>query len=99
MQVQPKTLLEIGPGTYLHRDYLQRFGCSVTVLDLKPSEQPAVIGTVTQLPFQNNAFDVSVAYEVLEHIPFEDFSTGLSQLAQVARERVIVLRVRICTSL
>lgn len=90
MQVQPKTLLEVGPGSYLHRDYLQRLGVSVTTLDVKPPAQPGVTGTVTQLPFQNNAFDVAVAYEVLEHVPFEDFSTALTQLAQVARQRVII---------
>lgn len=54
-------------------DYLQRHGVEVTLLDIEPPEPPGAIGTVTELPFQNNAFDVSVAFEVLEHIPFEDF--------------------------
>ena len=90
LQIQPKTLLEVGPGRYMFHDYLQRHGVEVTLLDIEPPELPGAIGTVTELPFQNNAFDVSVAFEVLEHIPFEDFRTALAELGRVARSRVII---------
>lgn len=68
---------------------------SVTALDL---EQPAidderihcVRGKVTSLQFSNDAIDLVVCTEVLEHVPGDDLPTACRELARVSRRYVLI---------
>lgn len=94
----PTRILEIGVGEgEVITRVRQRFpGVPVTGLDL-PDEHlaehwhaaglPCCFGDATRLPFPDDAFDLVLAIEVLEHIPDPDAALG--ELARVTRGHLI----------
>jgi SAM-dependent methyltransferase len=86
----PKTVLEIGVGNKLVYNHLKEIGIKVTSLDINKNLKPDYIGDIRKLPFKNNSFDTVCAFEVLEHIPFEDFENSLKELKRVSKKNVII---------
>jgi 2-polyprenyl-3-methyl-5-hydroxy-6-metoxy-1,4-benzoquinol methylase len=73
-------LLDIGCGRGRWLSYFQQNHKAYTVgIDLseeavsacRSKELEAVVGSVTQLPFESNAFDVVTSITVLLHLPFD----------------------------
>ena len=85
-----KSALEIGPGNGFLSSYLRRAGLDVTTLDLDPALRPSVAAALPHLPFADASFDVVIAYEVLEHIPFERVGDCLREIARVSRGRAAI---------
>ena len=89
-KVHPKTVLEIGPGEGVVTAALRRDSIEVTTCDIAPDLKPDVVGSITSLPFENKAFDLALAAEVLEHIRFEDVPKALQELTRVSRSHVVI---------
>lgn len=86
-----QSVLLIGVGDGLVPYYLREvLGLAVTTLDIDPELQPDVVGDVKSMPLDDASFDVVAAFEVLEHLPFEDFSTCLREMARVSRRDAFV---------
>lgn len=51
---------------------------------------PDVLADVRRLPFKKESFDLVIASEVLEHIPFEDLPTALYELSHITKRYLIV---------
>ena len=47
-------------GSYGGRLYLKRSGLEVASLDIDPALEPDHVGSVTEIPFGDNAFDAVV---------------------------------------
>jgi len=45
---------------------------------------------VSHIPFRDGSFDMAVAFQVLEHLPFSWFRPALAELGRVARRRVLI---------
>lgn len=87
----PMSILEVGVGDGIVSGYLrQHSDIPYTTVDFASDLSPDIVADVRALPFENNSFDTVCAFEVLEHLPFEDFATGLGELARVAKKYVIV---------
>jgi SAM-dependent methyltransferase len=85
-------VLEIGVGTGLVSDYLRRrLAMEVTTCDFDSSLRPDLVCDVRKLDrvVPENGFDAVVAFQILEHLPFEDFPLALQQLARASRRSVI----------
>ena len=89
LQLEPKTVLEIGIGANLLAGMLERFGPKVTTVDNDPDLKPNHIADITNLPFSENSFDIACTFEVLEHIPFDQVLTALKELSRVASDYVV----------
>ncbi len=87
---KPKTVLEIGIGNKLIYNHLKEIGIKVTSLDINKNLKPDYIGDIRKLPFKNNFFDTVCAFEVLEHIPFNDFEKSLKELKRVSKKNIII---------
>jgi SAM-dependent methyltransferase len=94
-----QSLLEVGSGS----EGIARFASGrwrVTVCDRDFSDYGAVEvpndglrrieGDVTDLPFVDGEFDVVVALDLLEHLPAHLRPVALTELARVARSRLVV---------
>ncbi|MBI1975565.1 MAG: class I SAM-dependent methyltransferase [Candidatus Vogelbacteria bacterium] len=82
--------LEVGPSHGQVTGYLRKFGVDVTTLDNKKEYSPDVLGSVLDMPFADKSFDMVIACEVLEHLPYEDFPKALAELRRVSRDSVLL---------
>jgi len=65
-----KSILEIGPGPGLLTALLRQFQFQVTTVDIAMDILPDVVGSLSEMPFRDGAFDATCAFQVLEHLPF-----------------------------
>lgn len=87
---KPETVLEIGGGGGILRSILRCLGIRAETADVDPDLLPDHIASVTALPFPDNSYDLIACFQVLEHLPFEQFTAAASELARVSRRHVIL---------
>lgn len=87
---KPENVLEIGKGSGLVSTILKSRGIIHSSLDISPEVQPDIVGSVLELPMEDSAYDVTLCAEVLEHLPWEDFSKALSEIKRVTRRGVVL---------
>jgi SAM-dependent methyltransferase len=85
-----ESILEVGPGTFLVSDALKRRGYNVTTCDFDPELGADITADVRRLPLADGSFDLVMACQVLEHIPFQDFETALVELRRVTRKIALI---------
>jgi SAM-dependent methyltransferase len=89
-ELQPGSVLEVGPGNGLVASYLRARGLGVTTLDIDGRLRPDVVGSIRAIPFPDQTFHSVVAFEVLEHLPYADFVLALAELHRVAKKYAVV---------
>ncbi len=92
-RARPRRVLEVGSGSGLLRWYMQeRLGLDVTTADCDDTRRPDIVADVRELSKSagEGAYDLVCAFQVLEHLPFEDFTRALGELARVSRDRVAI---------
>lgn len=90
LKSEAKNVLEIGPGIGIVTKFLKEVGLKVTTVDIDPELKPDEIASVLNLPFRDNEFDLVLAAEVLEHLPFEDFQKALFEIKRVTKKDAII---------
>ena len=88
--LNPRTILEIGIGNGLVSNYLKQRGLQVTTIDIDQQLNPDKVGSVLAIPFPDKSFEVVACFEVLEHIPFSDFSQALKEIYRVTTSFAIL---------
>lgn len=81
-----RRVLEVGIGNGTVADYLRKVGCDVVTCDHDAALKPDLVADVRRLPLPEADFDVVVAAEVIEHLPFGDVPAALAELHRVTRE-------------
>ncbi|AGA91761.1 methylase involved in ubiquinone/menaquinone biosynthesis [Thioflavicoccus mobilis 8321] len=90
VQYEPQTVIEVGPGPGMVTGALQAIDIVVTTVDIQSELNPDVVAAVTDLPFDNDSFDVAVCCQVLEHLPFDRFVGALRELVRVSVRGAII---------
>ncbi len=90
LKLKPQTVLEIGIGNKLVSSYLEREGVDVTTVDFDKELAPDIVADVRNMPIPDKSYDLVMACQVLEHIPYEDFEKGLAELCRVTKRYAIV---------
>ena len=102
MKINPKKILEIGPGNGIVTSILKKIGFEVKTLDFDSSLNPDFVFDVSNdsiLDLKQYDFDLILASEVFEHIKYEDFLKSLKNLSQMCQTLVITIpseRLRSC---
>ncbi|MDE2001609.1 MAG: class I SAM-dependent methyltransferase [Patescibacteria group bacterium] len=90
LQTAPENVLEIGPGSGVTSWFLKSQGFKVVTMDIAEDLRPDVVADITEMPFQNDAFDTVSCCEVLEHLPFEDSVKALTEIKRVAKNYAVI---------
>lgn len=90
VKLKPKSILEIGIGNGLLSFLLKQSGLDVTTLDFDASLKPDITASVTDIPCPDNSFDVVACFEVLEHLPFDQFQKSLEEIKRVTKNYAII---------
>lgn len=90
LKAQPRSVLEVGKGAGLLGPLLKRYGIDYQSADIDRELEPDYVASVTELPFENGAFDVVACFQVLEHLPYEAFPAAIKELIRTARKAIII---------
>ncbi len=90
INLHPKSILEIGTGNKMVYRYLKERNWNITSIDIDMALEPDVVGSVTELPFEDCSYDVVACYEVLEHLPFDQIDVALSEIYRVSSRAVVI---------
>jgi ubiquinone/menaquinone biosynthesis C-methylase UbiE len=97
--VPPDTgnLIDLGCGNGMFASLLHQMRPEIDSMSMDRSEAAikyvktkSTVGELTAIPFQNEAFDCSTCFEVLEHIPYPVYDKVLSELARVSKKNIII---------
>jgi len=89
-RLTPESILEVGKGNGLVSDHLRKMGYKVTTLDTDPEVKPDIVASVEAMPVSSQSYDLILAAEVLEHLPFDKLPAVVKELKRVARRFVII---------
>lgn len=88
---KPESIVEIGPGDYVFANYLkQNTNIKYTSVDFAEDLKPDIIADIRTLPFPDNSYSIVCAFEVLEHLSFDEFESNLKELLRVSTDAVII---------
>jgi len=87
---RPKNILEVGIGNGFVSDYLKKYGIKLTTLDINKELRPDYVASVVKMPFNDNVFELVMACEVLEHLPYRQFMSGLKEIHRVCSNWAII---------
>jgi ubiquinone/menaquinone biosynthesis C-methylase UbiE len=83
-------ILEVGKGNGIVSNTLRSIGFTVKTIDIDASLEPDVVGSVEKMPLENSSFDVVLAAEILEHLPFGLFKRSLEEIGRISRKYAII---------
>ncbi len=89
-KLKPDRILEIGVGNKTVTNYLRQNNYKVITCDFDKQLNPDYVADVRKLPFENELFDVVLACEILEHLPWKDVGKALNEIFRVTKKFVIV---------
>jgi len=90
VRLRPRNVLEVGPGPGLFKLLGDKFNLNVETLDLDPNLSADHIGSATDIPFDDNSYDVVCAFQVLEHLPYESSLQAFKEMSRVSRHNVVI---------
>lgn len=90
LEFEPKITLEIGPGGGVLKAVMESLGFSFETLDVDPQLNPDYTCSADDMPFDDRKYNVVCAFQVLEHMPFEDSLKVFSEMCRVAEDAVVI---------
>lgn len=84
------SVLEIGIGNGLVSAWLRQLGYQTTTCDFDATVKPDLVADVRKLPLSDGQFNLVMACQILEHLPWQEFDVALRELARVSNKYVLV---------
>lgn len=89
-QLGLRRILEIGVGNKTVSNYLKHNGFDITTCDYDKNLEPDYVADIRELPFEDNSYDVVMACEIIEHLPWDDVAVVLKELHRVTSKYVVI---------
>lgn len=90
MSKNPQKVLEVGAGKRVVGAILEQNGIDYETVDIDPELKPDHLASVLEMPLRDNSYDVVCCFQMLEHIPYEDFPKALKEIRRVARNYAVI---------
>lgn len=90
LDLKSSSVLEIGIGSGVVKDYLKKCGLEVKTLDIDAELGPDFVGSVEKMPVFGESFDCVLAAEILEHLPFVKFKPCLEEIFRVSKRYAVI---------
>jgi predicted SAM-dependent methyltransferase len=90
VKLNPSRVLEIGPGAGFFKAVGTISGLDIETLDIDPDLNPDHVASVFKMPFEDDSFDVTCAFQMLEHLPYEDSQRAFAEMIRVARCNLVI---------
>lgn len=84
-----ESVLEIGVGTGFTANYCRSKGLQVTTLDIDKNKHPDIVLNIVDYDLPGT-YDHVLAFEILEHIPFEEAVTVIDKLSKIASKYIFI---------
>lgn len=78
-------VLEVGPGGGLTTSILRQLGHEVQTMDVDDQLSPDVLGSITDIPCPDEAYDSFLCCQVLEHLEWDDSQKAIAELGRVVK--------------
>jgi hypothetical protein len=89
-ELKVKNVLEIGIGNKTVSHYLRHNGFEVTTCDCNEKLAPDLVGDIRRLPCPADSYDVVMACQILEHLPWDEVLLALTELQRITRRYVVI---------
>lgn len=89
-ECKPREMLEVGVGSGLMGFLCREMGIHYRSVDLVEALGPDIVASVQEIPLPDRSVDLACAFQVLEHIPYDDSRRGFRELCRVSRRDVLL---------
>lgn len=86
----PEKVLEIGPGPGIIKALAGLFGVQVETLDLDPDLSPDYVASANNMPFEDNSYELTCAFQMLEHVPYKTMITIFQEMVRVTSKKIVI---------
>ena len=90
LRLTPENGLVVGKSDGIVVDILKKYIPRVESLDTEEKLEPDIVASVENMPLPDKSFDVVLAAEILEPLPFDKFKTSLSEIRRVAKKGSVI---------
>lgn len=89
-----QSILDIGCGDgYITNNLPENIhvvGVDISQEALKHVHREKLIGSITDIPYSNNSFDLVMVNDVIEHLPDNEYRQAISELQRVASKYIMI---------
>ncbi|WP_457642103.1 methyltransferase domain-containing protein, partial [Persephonella sp.] len=91
-----KTILDAGCGSGTLTNFFDSKKYDITGIDISDTaleyfKHKKVKGSISNLPFEDNSFDLVICSDVLEHIPEKEFDQSIKELKRVSKKYILII--------
>lgn len=91
LRLEVRDILEVGPGNNIVSSVLGEMGCLVKTFDNDPLNHPDFLGDIlVDMKKITGEYELVLACQVLEHIPYSHFTETLRYFYQISRKYLII---------